>query len=235
MQHTPSPDDGPAHPVRTIRPRRRLLATAAGTRRRRIAALVTVLALFGAVGAVLTEQRVRSGRHRAEEVAQRQARADANARADRAQRDAAPPELKPEWVSPMPGARTTSCFGQRWGVLHAGIDLAMAEDTPIHAAGAGTVKAAGPLYSGYGNSVVIDHGGDVLTHYAHMNKTAVAKGQQVAPGDVIGYEGATGDSTGPHLHFEVHLGALWKQVDPQPWMKARGVDLNCGPGAPSPS
>nr|WP_323373483.1 M23 family metallopeptidase [Plantactinospora alkalitolerans] len=130
------------------------------------------------------------------------------------------------WVDPMPGAETTSCFGPRWGTMHAGIDLAMPENTPIRAAGTGTVVTAGWAYTGYGISVVIDHGNGYLTHYAHQNRTVVSVGDRVAAGDVIGYEGATGDATGPHLHFEVHNG-LWNQVDPGPWMRKHGVDLGC--------
>lgn len=133
----------------------------------------------------------------------------------------------PDWVSPMPGAQTTSCYGPRWGVLHAGVDLAMPAGTPVLAAGAGTVTVAGWAYTGYGISVVIDHGNGVLTHYAHLSATAVAVGDQVRAGDTIGSEGSTGDSTGPHLHFEVHLGGLWSQIDPAPWMRERGVDLGC--------
>jgi len=215
-----------------------LLSSTPAGRRRRLVALIVALVVFGLGGAALIEsrheradaaRRAANKRHvpvDAATPADEAARADAAGRPDRADR-AGVPELKPTWVSPMPNARTTSCFGKRWGVLHAGVDLAMPEDTPILAAGAGVVHDAGWLYTGYGNSVVIDHGGGVLTHYAHMNKTAVRKGQRVRPGDLIGYEGSTGDSTGPHLHFEVHIGALWKQVDPQPWMKARGVDLHC--------
>ena len=131
-----------------------------------------------------------------------------------------------DWVHPMPGADVTSCYGQRWGTLHAGIDLAMPAGTPIRAAGAGTVVEAGWAYAGYGISVVIDHGNGYLTHYAHQSRTAVSVGQRVAAGTVIGYEGSTGDSTGPHLHFEVHNG-LWNQLDPAPWMRARGVNLGC--------
>ncbi|WP_233606563.1 M23 family metallopeptidase [Micromonospora sp. Llam0] len=132
-----------------------------------------------------------------------------------------------DWVTPMPGAQITSCYGQRWGVLHAGIDLALPAGTPVLAAGAGTVQVAGWAYTGYGISVVIDHGGGVLTHYAHLSATSVSVGDRVAPGDTIGAEGSTGDSTGPHLHFEVHVGGLWSQVDPAPSMRERGVDLGC--------
>ncbi|MEW2431426.1 M23 family metallopeptidase [Micromonospora sp. NPDC047644] len=132
----------------------------------------------------------------------------------------------PAWVDPMPGAGVTSCYGQRWGTLHAGIDLALPSGTPIHAAAAGTVTQAGDASDGYGNSVFIDHGNGYLTHYAHQSRIAVTVGQAVKAGQVIGYEGATGDATGPHLHFEVHQG-MWNQIDPAPFMRARGVDLGC--------
>ncbi|MGC4809683.1 M23 family metallopeptidase [Micromonospora sp. DT228] len=132
----------------------------------------------------------------------------------------------PAWVDPMPGAAVTSCYGQRWGTLHAGIDLALPSGTPIRAAAAGTVTQAGDAADGYGNSVFIDHGNGYLTHYAHQSRIAVTVGQAVKAGQVIGYEGATGDATGPHLHFEVHQG-MWNQIDPAPFMRARGVDLGC--------
>ncbi|MFG3557565.1 M23 family metallopeptidase [Micromonospora sp. NPDC047557] len=130
------------------------------------------------------------------------------------------------WVDPMPGASVTSCYGQRWGTLHAGIDLALPSGTPIRAAAAGTVTQAGDAADGYGNSVFIDHGNGYLTHYAHQSRIAVTVGQKVKAGQVIGYEGATGDATGPHLHFEVHQG-MWNQIDPAPFMRAHGVDLGC--------
>ncbi|NUT35530.1 MAG: M23 family metallopeptidase [Hamadaea sp.] len=126
----------------------------------------------------------------------------------------------------MSGASVTSCYGQRWGVLHAGIDFAAAENTPIKAVAAGTVVNAGWAFSGYGISVVVDHGNGYLTHYAHMNKTAVSVGQKVKAGTVLGYEGSTGDSTGPHLHFEVHQG-MWNQINPAGWLKARGLATSC--------
>ncbi|MEV4658316.1 M23 family metallopeptidase [Micromonospora sp. NPDC049301] len=132
----------------------------------------------------------------------------------------------PAWVDPMPGAAVTSCYGQRWGTLHAGIDLALPSGTPIRAAAAGTVVQAGDASDGYGNSVFVDHGNGYLTHYAHQSRIAVTVGQAVKAGQVIGYEGATGDATGPHLHFEVHQG-MWNQIDPAPFMRARGVDLGC--------
>ncbi|BCJ78151.1 hypothetical protein CS0771_76950 [Catellatospora sp. IY07-71] len=133
----------------------------------------------------------------------------------------------PAWVMPMKGAEVTSCFGQRWGVLHAGIDFAMPNGTPIRAVGKGTVVSTGWAYSGYGISVVVDHHNGYLTHYAHMSRDAVAVGDEVKAGDTIGYEGSTGDSTGPHLHFEVHKGSMWNQINPDGWLADRGIQTSC--------
>ncbi|KKK06942.1 M23 family metallopeptidase [Micromonospora sp. HK10] len=134
---------------------------------------------------------------------------------------------KPSWVIPMKGATITSCYGQRWGTLHAGIDFAMPAGTPIHAAFAGTVVKAGDAGDGYGNSVFIDHHNGYLTHYAHQSRLIVSVGDRVSAGQVIGYEGATGDATGPHLHFEVHQGQMWNQIDPAPFLRARGIGVAC--------
>jgi len=132
----------------------------------------------------------------------------------------------PAWVSPMPGAPLSSCFGPRWGTMHMGVDFAGANGTPIRAVGAGTVFAAGWNYFGYGISVVIDHGNGYLTHYAHASGVLVKPGQKVKPNQAIALEGNTGDSTGPHLHFEVHRG-MWNQVDPAKWLRAHGVRMGC--------
>jgi murein DD-endopeptidase MepM/ murein hydrolase activator NlpD len=138
----------------------------------------------------------------------------------------APEAKKPDWVSPMPRSGITSCFGPRWGTFHAGIDFAADAGEPIQSVGAGEVIGAGWIYSGYGISVVVDHGNGYLTHYAHMQKEAVSVGQKVNAGDVLGYEGTTGDSTGPHLHFEVHQGSMWNQINPAPWLRDHGVEVN---------
>jgi murein DD-endopeptidase MepM/ murein hydrolase activator NlpD len=98
----------------------------------------------------------------------------------------------------------TSEFGPRWGGFHPGIDIAPPFGTPIHAAKAGVVIVAGPT-GGYGNFVIIDHGGGLSTGYGHQSRLAVSLGQTVTQGQVIGYEGSTGASTGPHLHFEVRI------------------------------
>jgi murein DD-endopeptidase MepM/ murein hydrolase activator NlpD len=134
------------------------------------------------------------------------------------------PVIVVTWVHPMPEARVTSCFGQRWGRLHAGVDLAAADGTRIRAAGAGTVTLAG-VEAGYGNAVLIDHHNGYLTHYGHMSALTVKVGQQVAVGEQIGNEGSTGHSTGPHLHFEVHKGTYQNPIEPTAWLHEHGVDI----------
>jgi murein DD-endopeptidase MepM/ murein hydrolase activator NlpD len=108
-------------------------------------------------------------------------------------------------------APITSPFGPRWGRMHEGIDLGAAYGTPIVAAAAGTVIYAGWL-GGYGNLVVIDHGGGLATAYGHQAEIAVGDSEQVGQGQTIGYVGSTGHSTGPHLHFEVRVNG--QAVDP---------------------
>ncbi|MDY7087849.1 MAG: M23 family metallopeptidase [Actinomycetota bacterium] len=129
------------------------------------------------------------------------------------------------WVNPNPSGQVTSCFGPRWGRLHAGVDIAGPNGSPILAAGAGVVVRAGTA-QGYGNAVLIDHGNGYLTHYGHMSAVAVHEGQRVEPGEQIGDEGSTGHSTGPHLHFEVHQGFYKNPVEPARWLHDRGVTLN---------
>jgi murein DD-endopeptidase MepM/ murein hydrolase activator NlpD len=109
----------------------------------------------------------------------------------------------------------TSSFGWRWGRMHEGIDIGVAYGTAIHAAAAGTVIYCG-WESGYGNFVVLDHGGGVATAYGHQSAIAVTCGQQVSQGEVIGYVGSTGHSTGPHLHFEVRVNG--DPVDPMGYL-----------------
>jgi septal ring factor EnvC (AmiA/AmiB activator) len=105
----------------------------------------------------------------------------------------------------------TSPFGMRWGTLHPGIDIGVPEGTPIHAAAAGTVIYCGWM-SGYGNLVMIDHGGNLATLYGHQSRIAASCGETVSQGQVIGYSGCTGFCTGPHVHFEVRVNG--SPVDP---------------------
>ncbi len=107
-------------------------------------------------------------------------------------------------VWPLRGP-VTSPFGSRWGRLHAGIDISAGTGTPIRAAKAGTVIFAGVM-GGYGNTVIIDHGGGFSTLYAHQSRLGTNDGASVGQGEVVGFVGSTGHSTGPHLHFETRVG-----------------------------
>jgi murein DD-endopeptidase MepM/ murein hydrolase activator NlpD len=117
-------------------------------------------------------------------------------------------------IWPVSGT-VTSPFGWRWGRMHEGIDIGVPYGTPIHAAASGTVLYCG-WESGYGNLTVIDHGGNLATAYGHQSSIAVSCGQHVGQGDVIGYVGSTGHSTGPHLHFEVRVNG--SPVDPMGYL-----------------
>lgn len=127
---------------------------------------------------------------------------------------------RPMFVMPTKGV-WTSGFGYRWGALHAGIDLANSIGTPILAASDGVVIAAGPQ-AGYGNWVKLRHADGTVTLYGHLSAWNVEVGQRVWAGDQIAKMGNTGNSTGPHLHFEVHLNGT-DRVDPVGWLAKRGL------------
>src|SRR6476661_1827373 len=152
-----------------------------------------------------------------EVTASRAARAEAEA----ATREAA----RPKFVMPINGARYSSCFCSRWGTFHWGIDLAAPMHTPEYAAGDGVVLRAGAA-SGFGLAVYILHDNGDVTVYGHMDKILVEPGQYVEAGETIALLGMRGESTGPHLHFEVHQGGEYgRPIDPLAWLRARGVDI----------
>jgi murein DD-endopeptidase MepM/ murein hydrolase activator NlpD len=101
-------------------------------------------------------------------------------------------------------APVTSEYGPRWGRMHRGIDQGASTGTPIGASKAGIVIFAG-WQGGYGNLTLIDHHDGVVTAYAHQSRLAVSSGASVSQGQTIGYVGNTGNSTGPHLHFETRV------------------------------
>jgi murein DD-endopeptidase MepM/ murein hydrolase activator NlpD len=118
------------------------------------------------------------------------------------------------FIWPVAG-RLSSPFGPRWGRLHAGIDIAAPTGTPIAASKAGRVVISS-WYGGYGNLIVLDHGGGVETWYGHNSVNSVRVGQSVGQGQVIGRVGSTGNSTGPHVHFEIRLSG--RPVNPVPYL-----------------
>jgi murein DD-endopeptidase MepM/ murein hydrolase activator NlpD len=139
---------------------------------------------------------------------------------DRAQREAR--LQQPLYVMPTHGIFTSN-FGYRWGVLHAGIDLANSIGTPIFAVSDGVVIEAGPA-AGYGMLVKLRHADGTVTLYGHINTTLVSAGQRVMAGDQIATMGNRGNSTGPHLHFEVLQGGT-ERIDPVPWLAKRGINV----------
>jgi murein DD-endopeptidase MepM/ murein hydrolase activator NlpD len=157
----------------------------------------------------------------AEVAASRAERAAAEAAAAEAAREAA----RPKAVLPVDGARFTSGYGGRWGTFHYGIDLAAPMRTPEYAAMDGVVVRAGSA-SGFGLAVYLLHENGDVTVYGHMDKILVEPGQYVEAGETIALLGNRGQSTGPHLHFEVHQGGMdGKRIDPVPWLAARGVEV----------
>ncbi|OBK17655.1 hypothetical protein A5635_04105 [Mycobacterium asiaticum] len=139
---------------------------------------------------------------------------------ERAQREAR--LQQPLYVMPTKGIFTSN-FGYRWGVLHAGIDLANSIGTPIYAVSDGVVIDAGPT-AGYGMWVKLRHADGTVTLYGHVNSTLVSVGERVMAGDQIATMGNRGFSTGPHLHFEVLLGGS-ERIDPVPWLAKRGLSV----------
>ncbi len=119
-----------------------------------------------------------------------------------------PPMGSGQMVWPVKG-RVTSYFGWRWGSFHSGIDIAAPAGTPVLAADNGMVSYRG-WNGGYGRLVLIDHGNGTVTAYAHLSGYAVSVGDRVEKGQVIGYVGSSGNSTGPHLHFEVRVNGVAK-------------------------
>ena len=134
-------------------------------------------------------------------------------------------------ATPVNGARLSSSYGRRkhpilgYRKMHAGVDFAAPRGTPILAAGSGTVERAN-RYGGYGNYIRIRHTDGYKTAYAHLSKFArgVKAGKYVKQDQVIGYVGTTGRSTGPHLHYEVHLNG--KKINPRRLSQLSGKPLH---------
>lgn len=143
---------------------------------------------------------------------------------------------------PVEGVRLSSDFGMRTHPViggrrgHKGVDLAGPVGTPIYATADGTVSKA-EWFSSYGLYVSLEHGGEIQTRYGHMSRINVAAGQHVRKGDIIGFIGSTGRSTGPHLHYEVRIAG--DAVNPIPYMQADQFrtavalnDASAGKGGP---
>ncbi|WP_254878649.1 M23 family metallopeptidase [Streptomyces sp. NA04227] len=132
------------------------------------------------------------------------------------------------WVAPVDEYRLSAGFdsaGARWSHRHTGQDFAVPIGTPVHAAGEGKVVRVA-CGGGFGIQVVIAHPNGYFTQYAHLAAPAVEEGERVRSGQWIGQSGTSGNSTGPHLHFEVRLTeSMGSAVDPVPWMAEHGVQI----------
>jgi murein DD-endopeptidase MepM/ murein hydrolase activator NlpD len=140
-----------------------------------------------------------------------------------------------EW--PVQGV-VTSSFGARLdpfngeGAFHTGIDIATAQGDAVRAPADGTVVKAG-MGTGYGREVIVDHGHGVQTLYAHLSGFAVIAGQDVSRGDILGYVGSSGHSTGPHLHYEVRIHDT--PVNPSKYLHTAPRQLASTPSTPTPT
>ncbi|MFS8100736.1 M23 family metallopeptidase [Lentzea alba] len=143
-------------------------------------------------------------------------------KAEQARKAAEEEAKRPKCVRPAQGS-FTSGFGARWGTSHNGVDIANAIGTPIVSVMDGTVIEAGPA-SGFGLWVRVQHEDGTITVYGHMNTIDVPNGAKVKAGQQIATIGNRGQSTGPHLHFEVWVGGGQK-INPVGWLAARGVTL----------
>ena len=134
---------------------------------------------------------------------------------------------------PVQGVRLSSDYGMRTHPVlggrrsHNGVDLAGASGTPVYATADGVVSKA-QYWGSYGNYIQIEHGGQLETRFAHLSAYNVAAGQKVRKGELIGYVGSTGRSTGPHLHYEVRVSG--DPVDPRPYMYTPQMALAAGEG-----
>ena len=173
------------------------------------AAAPEVLAVAKATSAVPEVQQIAS----TNQIVQDRAAAAAAAKAE---------AERPKFVRPSSG-RVTSGFGARWGTTHYGLDFAAPIGTPIVAAADGVVIEAGPA-SGFGLWVRIQHADGTITVYGHMQDFSVHEGETVKAGEQIARTGNRGQSTGPHLHFEV-----WepggRKINPRPWLIEHGVQV----------
>jgi murein DD-endopeptidase MepM/ murein hydrolase activator NlpD len=135
---------------------------------------------------------------------------------------------------PVEGAALTSSFGMRMHPVlggrrqHKGVDLAQPTGTPVYATADGMVSKA-EWFSSYGLYISLEHGAEIQTRYGHLSRLAVAAGQPVKKGDLIGYVGSTGRSTGPHLHYEVRIAGT--AVNPVPYMQGQVRSLAALPAA----
>ncbi|MBB4713504.1 M23 family metallopeptidase [Streptomyces sp. NEAU-H22] len=202
-----------------------------------VASAADTTAASGAASAVQAQAAVQAKAAKAEAVkAEKAAKAAAAKKAAEkkaAAKKAAAKKAKPSWVDPVKKYSLSASFAQNggmWAHKHSGQDFAVPSGTQVVAAHGGTVVKAGGNGAGdgpaYGNAVVIKHGNGTYSQYAHLSKVTVHVGQIVKTGQEIAKSGNTGNSSGPHLHFEIRTTPNYgSAVDPVKFLRAKGVTV----------
>ncbi|SDP98258.1 M23 family metallopeptidase [Lentzea jiangxiensis] len=157
-----------------------------------------------------------------EQVVRERAAAAAAAAASAAAAAAEAAARAPKYARPANGV-LTSGFGARWGTQHRGVDIANSVGTPIRSAADGVVVNAGPA-AGFGLWVRVRHADGTITVYGHVDRLLTSTGRSVRAGDQIATMGNRGQSTGPHLHFEVWQNGV-RAIDPLSWLQNQGVSI----------
>ncbi|MGI5427660.1 M23 family metallopeptidase [Streptomyces sp. CA-179760] len=202
-----------------------------------VASAADTTSASGAASAVQAQAAAQAKHAKAEAVkAEKAAKAAAAKKAAEkkaAAKKAAAKKAKPSWVDPVKKYKLSASFAQNggmWQSTHSGQDFAVPSGTQVVAAHGGTVVKAGGNGAGdgpaYGNAVVIKHGNGTYSQYAHLSKVTVNIGQIVKTGQEIAKSGSTGNSSGPHLHFEIRTTANYgSAVDPVKFLRAKGVTV----------
>ncbi|MFJ8732903.1 M23 family metallopeptidase [Streptomyces bauhiniae] len=180
------------------------------------------------IAAQATAQKAAAERKAAEEAAERAAAERAREAKERAARKAERERLN-SFVMPITGSYVSTAYqssSSLWSSgSHTGIDFHAASGTAVHAAGAGTVVSTG-WGGAYGNEIVIRMADGMYTQYGHLSSIGVTVGQRVVPGQQIALSGATGNVTGPHLHFEARIGPDYgSDIDPVAYLRKHGVNV----------
>ncbi|MFJ5999515.1 M23 family metallopeptidase [Streptomyces sp. NPDC092370] len=199
-----------------------------------VASAADTTAASGAATAVQAQAAAQAKAAKAEAVKAEKAAAAKKAVAKKAAaKKAAAKKAKPSWVDPVKKYTLSASFAQNggmWQSTHSGQDFAVPSGTQVVATHGGTVVKAGGNGAGdgpaYGNAVVIKHGNGTYSQYAHLSKVTVRIGQIVKTGQEIAKSGNTGNSSGPHLHFEIRTTPNYgSAVDPVKFLRAKGVKV----------
>ncbi len=183
--------------------------------------------------AAAQEQEAEEAAARVKAAAEAKRKAEARAKAAREAKERAAREAERKrlnaFVSPISGSYVSTGYqagGSAWSSgSHTGIDFHAASGTTVHAVGAGTVVEAG-WGGAYGNNIVIKMNDGSYTQYGHLSSLSVSVGQSVTPGEQIGLSGSTGNTSGPHLHFEARSGSEYgSDINPLAYLRAHGVNL----------